>query len=336
MTVDRGRPRLCLQRFTVDLAPVVLFVYGRPQHTLRTLQALAANHLADRTELIVYADGPRAQATAEQLQRIAEVRQIIRQRKWCGKLQLHEASFNRGLADSIIAGVTEVTAKYGRAIVLEDDLETSGGFLKFMNEALQVYQADDRVMQICGFNFSAGLFPPKTGFLRASHPWGWATWDRAWRHYNNDARHLLDQVLLNGPDRFRLDGCSFHLDELRENAEGRLKTWAVRWYGSVFLRNGLCLYPGRSLVRNIGFDGSGENCDAATHVYDRIPMTDSVPVQRCPIVESSGILRAHQKHYQSELKRWTGNTLRQRVVRKLVRLLRLQVAQIPPAPTGSN
>lgn len=320
----------------MELAPVVLFVYGRPWHTLRTLQALQANHLADRSRLIIFADGPRAQVTSAQAVAIAEVRRIIRQRNWCGEVELHESQVNRGLADSIVAGVSQVVSRFGRAIILEDDLETSPGFLSFMNDALCNYREDDRVMQVCGFNFSAGWFPPHAGFLRASHPWGWATWARAWQHYNNDARFLLKQVLEGGPERFRLDGCSFHLDELRDNAEGHLKTWAVRWYASIFLRNGLCLYPGRSLVRNIGFDGTGENCHSAAHIYNRIPVADHVSAGRVELVESPRILRAHQQHYRAELKRWTGNTLNQRIRKKLARLLRSIVGDTPARQTGVN
>lgn len=299
-----------------SLAPIVLFVYARPAHTRRTLEALSRNTLAAASRLFIYADGPRDNADPEKRDEIAEVRSIIREWTWCGSVEIRESAVNRGLADSIVAGVTEVVQQHGAVIVLEDDLETAPGFLQYMNDALTVYSDSDKVMQICGFNFPCGWFAPQTGFLRASHPWGWATWARAWQHYQPDASQLLAAIRQNLPRRFDLDGRSFHLDELQRNADGRLKTWAVRWYASIFLRQGLCLYPGRSLVRNIGFDGSGENCHSAAAVYERIPMADAVRVVKQPLVESPQILKSHQRHYQAELQRWTGSRLVDRIRRK--------------------
>jgi hypothetical protein len=206
--------------------------------------------------------------------------------------------------------------------VLEDDLVTSPGFLPYMNNSLRIYADDERVMHVSGFNFPAGWFPPQTGFLRASHPWGWATWERAWQYYSHDAPALLTAVENNKKNAFDLDGYSFHFDELRRNVEGSLTTWAVRWYASIFLRQGWCLYPGRSLIKNIGFDGTGENCHSAQLVYSNIPTTHSVSVKRRPLEECPAILAAHQRHYRTELARWTGTTLQQRIARKISRIMR--------------
>ncbi|HCP13230.1 MAG TPA: hypothetical protein DIT89_12925 [Planctomycetaceae bacterium] len=305
-----------------QLAPVVLFVYARPTHTRRTLESLAGNTLAAQSELTIFADGPRADASPQKLNEISEVRKLIRERQWCGKVHIRESAVNRGLAASIVAGVTEIVEQQGSVIVLEDDLETSPGFLQYMNNALTLYLDCQQVMQVCGFSFPCGWFPPQTGFLRASHPWGWATWKRAWRHYQPDAERLLALVLQGDPRRFDLDGYSFHLDELQRNADGRLQTWAVRWYASIFLRQGLCLYPGRSLVRNLGFDGTGENCHSAAAVYERIPITDSVKVVPQAPVESPRILKSHQQHYRAELQRWTESRLVDRIRRRVRSALR--------------
>lgn len=305
------------------LAPIVLFVYARPGHTRKTLQALARNTLAADSRLLIFADGPRDNASPETLGKIAEVRRIIRERQWCGGVEIYESDGNRGLADSIVSGVTSTVRQYGRVIVLEDDLETAPGFLQYMNDALSEYADSDEIMQICGFNFPCGWFAPQTGFLRASHPWGWATWQRAWQHYQPDACSLLAAVTqLQLQRQFDLDGCSFHFDELQRNADMRLKTWAVRWYASIFLRQGLCLYPGRSLIRNIGFDGTGENCHSAAAVYERIPTTDFVQVVRQATVESPRILKAHQQHYRAELQRWTKSRLSDRIFRRIRSVLR--------------
>jgi hypothetical protein len=304
-----------------ELAPIVLFVYGRPEHTQKTLQALKRNQLADASELFIFADGPKESCSDLQLQKIAEVRRLIRREKWCGKVEIIESACNQGLAASIVGGVTKITSTYGRAIVLEDDLVTSPGFLPYMNNSLRIYADDERVMHVSGFNFATRFWAPSTGFLRASHPWGWSTWHRAWQHFRNDADGLLAEIQARDPIAFDLDGTAFHLEELQQNVTGELKTWAVRWYASIFLKNGLCLYPRVSLVRNIGFDGTGENCHADREFYEQIPISFKTAVNRIPIKESDLYLIAHQNHYRRQLKRWTKTTFRDRAMRKLAKLL---------------
>ena len=143
------------------LAPIVLFVYNRPWHTEQTLNALMQNELADQSVLYIYADGPKENATEEQLKKIEEVRHVIRTKKWCKEVHIIESEKNKGLADSIINGVTEIVNKYGKVIVLEDDIVTSKGFLKYMNEALELYKEEDKVYHISGY-----MFPVKGNCLK--------------------------------------------------------------------------------------------------------------------------------------------------------------------------
>ena len=123
----------------MSLAPIVLFVYNRPQHTLRTLKALSQNVLAKDSDLYVFADGAKENADEETLKRIKEVREIVKSKEWCQKTILTEGKINKGLGNSIIDGVSKVVKEYGKVIVLEDDLVTSPYFLKYMNDALDIY-----------------------------------------------------------------------------------------------------------------------------------------------------------------------------------------------------
>ena len=134
-------------------APIVLFVYNRPAFTRRTLEALAANHGAGESELFIFSDGPAAQATAAQLAAITAVRQVIREQQWCRKVHIMESDNNKGLANSVISGVTQVIQQYGKVIVVEDDVVTSPFFLTFMNEALEKYCGEERVLSIGSWNY---------------------------------------------------------------------------------------------------------------------------------------------------------------------------------------
>ncbi|QDS88904.1 hypothetical protein EC9_30990 [Rosistilla ulvae] len=301
-----------------SLAPIVLFVYGRPEHTRATLESLSRNGLAKESLLYIFADGPRNDASLKTLEAIKEVRKIIRERPWCGEVKIVQSDINRGLAKSIVEGVGSVCEKHGDVIVLEDDLETSPGFLRYMNDGLAVYRNDSTVMQISAFNIRNRFFAPQTGFLRTSTSWGWATWQRAWSLYQEDANALMVGVQKKDARAFDLGGVSFHHEELQRNIDGDLSTWAVKWYATIFLHDGLCLYPRKTMVRNLGFDGTGENChEDAEGFHRQWRLASRIRVSRQPVVENNIYLSAMQRHYRKLLKRWTKTRLRDRLLRKL-------------------
>jgi hypothetical protein len=245
----------------MKLAPIVLFVFNRPSHTRRTLQALEANALADLSELHIFADGPRMNSDTEQLSQISAVDEIICQDWNFKKIYIHRKKHNWGLADSIIDGVTRVVTEFGKVIVLEDDIITSPGFLTYMNGALDLYQQNVKVMHVSAYMFPVYDTLPPSFFYNTTSCWGWATWDRAWQHFNQDAGELLERI--EREDRikqFDIEDTYPFSDQLRANAKGELKTWAVKWYASFFLQGGFALHPYPSLVNNIGHDGGGENC----------------------------------------------------------------------------
>ncbi|MFC1694683.1 hypothetical protein ACFL1C_00940 [Pseudomonadota bacterium] len=304
-----------------QLTPIALFVYNRPAHTRLTLEALARNQGADRSKLFIFADGLQHGASVEDRQKIAEVRHLIKEKEWCFEAEIVESKTNKGLAKSICEGIDYVLEYHDRVIVLEDDLETSRSFLNYMNDALEMYEYQNRVMQVSGFMVKNRLWASQTGFLRVSTSWGWGTWRRAWNKYRSDARDLYSEIL-EGKERFDLDGFSFHFEELERNVNGELNTWAVRWYASIFLNQGLCLYPKKSLVRNIGFDGSGENChDTKSKYFNRKSLARRISVKPQVVKESDAYLAAMQRHYRGVMKEWTGTRLHDRVRNKIGRLL---------------
>jgi len=306
----------------MDYSPIALFVYNRPRHTLQTLEALATNKLADKSRLYIFADGPKTNATEEDLIKIGKVRRLVREQKWCDTLLVQESDTNLGLARSIVQGVTSVVNEFGRVIVLEDDIVTTPGFLQYMNSALSLYQDDLRVMQIAGFMFPTWRILPETGFLRKSTSWGWATWKRAWKNYSSDTEKLIDGVERIGIEKFNLDGCSFHYDALCKNMSGELRTWAVKWYASIYIHGGLCLYPHRSLVRNEGFDGTGIHCENDnSSFYQRMKLARHINLEPRNVCETSVYLKAIQSYYQNRLRCWTHTRLRDRAIGKIKRVL---------------
>ncbi|MDF1593151.1 MAG: hypothetical protein P1P89_16675 [Desulfobacterales bacterium] len=166
------------------------------------------------------------------------------------------------MADSIIPGVTEVINKFERIIVLEDDLVTAPYFLNYMNDALNKYKKIEKVMHIAGYMYPIeGKDFPQTFFYRPASCWGWATWKRAWDHFDPDLKSRVGQFTPAMKNEFNMGGVyNDYWNHVELNLKGRIHTWAIKWYFSVFLKDGLCLHPTKSLVENIGHDGTGAHC----------------------------------------------------------------------------
>ena len=260
-------------------APIALFVYNRPQHTQHTLEALLNNVLASQSDLYVFSDGPKVPAAETA---VNEVRNYIRGVTGFRSITILEERKNKGLARSIIDGVTTLCNSHSRVIVLEDDLSTSPHFLEYMNDALNRYQADARVMQIAGY-----MFPhvPKVQedalFLPFISSWGWATWKRAWETFDR-REDVFEEIMSDATmrRRFDLNGKYKYSKILRAQQLKKVDSWAIFWYVSVFRQKGLTLFPKYTLVRNIGFDGSGVNC--AVREFEQDEMNSAYRVDRFP------------------------------------------------------
>jgi hypothetical protein len=242
-------------------APIALFTYNRPRHTRQTVESLRNNERAPDSELFIFSDGWKGPADEGS---VREVRDYLRTAGGFKKITIVERENNRGLADNIIDGVTRIVNDHGRVIVLEDDMITSPYFLGYMNEALDRYRDEKRVWHVSGWSYPiepAGL--PDAFLWRVMNCWGWGTWKDRWRYFERDPEGLIRRFTREQIKRFNLDGCHDFWAQARDNAEGRITTWAVFWYAVIFEHGGLCLNPARSLVRNIGYDGSGVHCGTA-------------------------------------------------------------------------
>jgi hypothetical protein len=247
------------------LSPVVMFVYNRLKHTQQTIEALQNNLLAAESDLYIFSDAPKS---AAHFVGTEEVRKYILKINGFKSITIVERKTNFGLAKSIIDGVTKVVKKHGRIIVLEDDMITSPHFLTYMNEALDKYADDNRVASIHGYVYPVKQFLPEAFFLRGADCWGWATWQRGWKLFNPDGRQLLDELKqkkLIGA--FDFNGAYPFSSMLKGQIKGSNDSWAVRWHASAFLAEKLTLYPGHSLVNNIGNDSSGTH-SGSDMVYD--------------------------------------------------------------------
>ena len=237
-------------------APIAVFAYNRPDHLQLTLQSLVACEGFDDAPVTIFIDGPKNEAGA---QTTKQVRQVAL-RVLGESADIRVSATNQGLSKSIVAGVGELVARHGKVIVVEDDLILAPPFLEFMNAALNRYQSNDNVYQITGFMFDIPELADQEEaiFLPMVSTWGWATWDRAWKVFDANAtgwgRMRQDRQLRR---RFNFDGAYPYSWLMERQQRGRSDSWGVRWYWSVFQRDGVTLFPPVSMVRNTGQDGSG-------------------------------------------------------------------------------
>lgn len=243
------------------LAPIVLFVYKRPVHTQKVLESLIQNKEAKDSILYVFADGAKNSSPESELESMKEVKNLVSKIEGFKQVIVIERETNFGLKNNIINGINYVLDKFNSVIVLEDDIVPQLGFLEYMNNALFLYENEDTVMHVSGF-----IYPIKTKkicdtfFYNVNSCWGWGTWKRAWVHFEDNSLKVFQKVNQNY-NEFKFNGGqkNFFLKQLEQNVNGTLKSWAVLWHSAIYLNNGLCLHPRKSLITNIGFDDSGEN-----------------------------------------------------------------------------
>jgi len=296
----------------MSLAPVVMFVYNRADHFSRTFEALNRCPEAAQSDLYIFSDGAKREKDAEKVREVRDAVELGKKTSRFQSITVCESPENRGLAASVIAGVTEVIEKYGRVIVLEDDCVPSPFFLKYMNQCLEYYRDNERVGAVAGFTpqlpyperFSDDVF-----FTYRSCSCAWATWKECWDNvdwelaeisefYRNP--ELIRKLNSNGNDRFI---------RLYRQTKGNGSSWSVRFGAHLVRKDLLTVYPRYSYIQNIGCDASGVHSRAEDAASMSVDLTKAIEnVQLCPVKVLPEIQKIMKKHYSagtiSDLKRW--------------------------------
>lgn len=299
-----------------NLAPVVLFTYKRVDTLVKTVKALAENNLAIESELYIFSDG---QKNENDRVSIDLVRNFIKTINGFKLVHIKEMSTNKGLANSIIDGVSEVFIKHEKVIVLEDDLITTSNFLQFMNQALDKYQFNKFVYSVSGFSFD---FIGKRSsecdsfFLNRGWSWGWATWKDRWEGIDWKMQDY-DSFISNSElkSRFSLLGSDV-LKMLEKQQNGKVDSWAIRWFYNQFKVNGLTLYPTKSKVSNEGFDQFATHTKGSKSRY--IPSIDTGGNSNFSFPEQIEITQFYQKKFQDKM------GLRERIISRVKTILKIR------------
>jgi len=282
----------------MSLAPVTLFVYNRFDHTKKTIEALQKNKLATESDLIIFSDGPKNDSTKDEVNKVRDYLKTVNGFK---SVSLIEREKNFGLAQSIINGVTDVVSRYGKIIVLEDDLISSPYFLQYMNQALDLYESTERVISIHGYIYPVKNSLPETFFLRGADCWGWATWERGWNLFEADGQKLLTELKNKKLERdFNWDNAYPFTQMLRGQIKGFNNSWAIRWHASAFIKDKLTLYPGRPLIINIGFDNSGTHSSSRSAAVSTNSLSNRpIIIEKQTAVENQAALQVIKKYFNA-------------------------------------
>ena len=252
------------------LSPIILFVYNRPEHTKKTIEALAKNSIARESKLFIYSDAAKTPQHAEAVNAVRDYIQSIKHADSFKNVSIIERKSNFGLAKSIMEGVTQVINEFEKAIVLEDDLITSEDFLSFMNDSLNFYQDNNSIGSISGYSPIENLpksYKDSIYLIPRSCSLGWATWCDRWKHVDWQVKDFeefrtnklkVKEFNLCGSDRF---------DRLRRQMETGINSWSIRFGYWQFRTNRLTVYSSVTRILNIGDDGSGVH-DSTNAVYN--------------------------------------------------------------------
>jgi len=258
------------------LAPICLFTYNRIEETKKTVSALQANFLAKDSDLIIFSDAAKNE-TSQFL--VDQVREYIKTIIGFKSLRIIQAEKNKGLANSIIDGVTLIINEYDRVIVLEDDLITSRNFLDFMNQALDFYEEEEKVYSVNGFSLDVGLEDSKDVYFQTRpFPWGWATWREKWKDVEFNKK-VLKKNVIEGVIKlvdFKMECGEDTVKMLNDSLNDKNNSWYIRWTLSHFLQGKVSIYPTCSLVKNIGFGDNGTHCKAINPYKVNMSKSDDI------------------------------------------------------------
>ena len=255
-----------------QFAPIVLFVYNRPFETQQTLNALKQNTYAQQSDLYIYSDNASFNADYQVVKDVFQVRKMISNVTGFNSVRVVEWENHMGLANSIIKGTTDVLQKYGRVIVLEDDLITSPNFLSYTNQALEYYQDNRQVISVTGFSFKVNIpsgYKYDSYFARRMCTYGWGTWLDRWEKVDWEVKDYasykwnpiaLFRFMRGGQDLPRM---------LSAYMKGQLNAWSIRFCYHQFKTNTYTVYPVQSKIDNIGYNSHGTNTTRRKR-FDRV------------------------------------------------------------------
>ena len=280
------------------LSPIAIFVYNRHDHFVKTIKYLKKNHLSNKSQIYIFSDGSKKNSDIKPVQKI---RNYCKKIKGFKSIKTFERKTNFGLSRNLVDGISKILKKHKSVIVLEDDLLTDKFFLKYMNDSLNYYSKNKKVISIHAYLYPIKNIIKKPFFLKGADCWGWGTWRRGWKLYNSNSKSLLKFLKTKKKEKeFNFNNTFAYSKMLRDNINKKNDSWAIKWYASAFLKNKLTLYPPYSLIKNIGNDGSGTN-SKSDRKYDVTLKNKKINIKNIQIKEDELAKKHIENFFYSNL-----------------------------------
>lgn len=263
--------------------PIAFIIFNRPDLTRRVFAAIAE---AKPKKLLVVADGPRF---PDEVEKCRQARSVIARVDWDCELLTNFSDINMGCKLRVSSGLDWVFSLVDEVIVLEDDCLPHPSFFPYCAELLGKYRDCENVTAITGCNFQDGQnkTPYSYFFSRYLHVWGWASWRRAWKHYDVEMRQwpsLRGTSWLGG---IQADGVSnqYWTGIFDRVAAGEIDTWDYQWLFTSWILNGLAIQPCANLISNIGFGEEATHTQGVS-IYADLPVAEvDFPLAHPPRIE---------------------------------------------------
>ncbi len=271
--------------------PVALTIFNRVEHTKRVFAVIRQVQPA---QLLIIANAPRLDR-ADEVERCSQVRAVVEQVDWDCQVLRKYADTHVGIRQQLSTGFNWVFEQVETAIFLEDDCIPDPSFFYFCQEMLERYKDDQRIMAISGQNIQFGRHPIPHSyyFSRHFHSWGWASWRRAWQHYDVDMASwpqvrdsgLLNHILADN------QAVAYWTTLFQQTYERKIQTWDYQWTLACWLQSGLTILPDRNLISNIGHNlGATHTEHQANTCYDTMP----TEAMQFPLVHPPHVVRHDQ------------------------------------------
>lgn len=283
-----------------ELAPLIIFVYNRADVTEKMLEAINKNELTEDTEVYIFSDGSKNTEDKEKVDHVREIISRFRNSNNFKEVHIIEAEENKGLANSIISGVTEIIRRYGKVIVLEDDLITATNFLTFMNECLEFYRDNPKIWSIGGTSYllpALEKYPHDVYTCYRGESWGWASWLDRWEKVDWDISDY-EQFMHDRKRKkmFRRGGQDM-VDALKRQREGKTDSWAIRWCYQQSKEDMLTILPSKSLVKNIGWGEAGTHCSDKEDIFHTSVEGEGYRFKLEDVQVNAGIMKDFRRYY---------------------------------------
>ncbi|GAB3938576.1 glycosyltransferase family protein [Mucilaginibacter myungsuensis] len=280
-------------------APIVFFTYKRLTSVQKVIASLQKCQYVDQTEIYIFSDGPKTRAEVD---KVNAVREYLRTIKGFKKVVLKFSDVNKGLATSIIEGITNIFQDNEAVIVLEDDLVVSKNFLAYMNQGIDYYKYNKKIFSISGYNIPmkvSSSYPYDIYLTYRSSSWGWASWRDRWETIDWEVKDYDEFRRSKDLKKAFNKGGSDLTRMLRRQRMGQVNSWAIRWCYHQFKTNTYCVYPIVSKVKNIGFDITASNSNSYDRYNSPIDVSDKTQFKFLPEVKQDATLQKKFSNFYS-------------------------------------